>query len=144
MRTRSPALVAAVLLAGAAATAGAAAGMHGAAAGSAVPGAETKITSAGRSASAASDVSAGSAAAGSPGPDLRRLVGPLFADGSERHHCTAGVVHATTGDLLLVADRPADLVRAYRVDPTTGELTAAAELTVPQPAFVTVIAAPAE
>lgn len=40
------------------------------------------------------------------------------------------------GTFMLVADRPANLVRSYRVDPSTGALSAQAELSVPSPAFI--------
>ena len=47
-----------------------------------------------------------------------------------------------TGSFVLVADRPADLVRSYRVDGVTGALTPLAELTIPQPAFIAVVDLP--
>ena len=40
------------------------------------------------------------------------------------------------GSYVLVADRPADLIRSYRVDGATGALTPLAELRLPQPAFI--------
>lgn len=41
-----------------------------------------------------------------------------------------------TGTFLLVADRPAALVRSYEINHLTGALTALAEISVPEPAFV--------
>jgi 6-phosphogluconolactonase len=41
-----------------------------------------------------------------------------------------------SGSFLLVADRSADLVRAYAVDGADGALSPLAEAHVPQPAFV--------
>lgn len=43
-----------------------------------------------------------------------------------------------TGTILLVADRPGDVVRAYAVDPTDGSLTHLSDTEVAQPAFVEV------
>lgn len=43
---------------------------------------------------------------------------------------------APAGNFLLVADRPADLVRSYEVCPQTGALSAIAQVNVPDPAFV--------
>lgn len=42
------------------------------------------------------------------------------------------------GRLLLVADRPANLLRGYAVDPASGDLTPVVDLAIPQPAFVVV------
>lgn len=41
-----------------------------------------------------------------------------------------------SGSFMLVADRPADLVRSYAVDGADGALSPLAEAHVPQPAFV--------
>lgn len=41
-----------------------------------------------------------------------------------------------TGSFMLVADRPAGLVRSYEVDSETGSLTPLTEIAVPEPAFV--------
>ncbi|MGW2291537.1 lactonase family protein [Streptomyces phaeochromogenes] len=41
-----------------------------------------------------------------------------------------------SGSFMLVADRPADLVRSYAVDETDGALSPLTEVHVPQPAFV--------
>ncbi|MEK8174973.1 beta-propeller fold lactonase family protein [Streptomyces sp. M19] len=41
-----------------------------------------------------------------------------------------------SGTFLLVADRPADLVRSYAVDAAEGTLTPLTEVHVAQPAFV--------
>ena len=43
-----------------------------------------------------------------------------------------------TGGLLLVADRPANLLRGYAVNAASGDLTPVVELALPQPAFVVV------
>lgn len=40
------------------------------------------------------------------------------------------------GSYMIVADRPANLIRSYRVDAETGALTPLAEAEVPQPAFI--------
>lgn len=42
----------------------------------------------------------------------------------------------STGTFLLVADRPADLIRSYAVNPKDGSLTPLTELAIPNPAFV--------
>ena len=42
-----------------------------------------------------------------------------------------------TGEFLVVADRPADLVRTYRADRSTGALEPMSELEVGAPAFIT-------
>ncbi|MFB9955505.1 lactonase family protein [Cellulomonas denverensis] len=49
-----------------------------------------------------------------------------------------------TGTFLLLADRPAGLVRAYAVDPGTGALHPAGQVEVPEAAFVTVIQLPGQ
>jgi len=49
---------------------------------------------------------------------------------------------APDGSFVLVADRPADLVRSYAVCVTTGALTPIAEVAVPDPAFVTFVELP--
>ncbi|MCM0614983.1 lactonase family protein [Paenarthrobacter sp. TYUT067] len=41
-----------------------------------------------------------------------------------------------TGSFLLVADRPAALVRSYAIDNETGALTPLTEISIPEPAFV--------
>ncbi|GAA4156100.1 lactonase family protein [Leifsonia shinshuensis] len=41
-----------------------------------------------------------------------------------------------SADTVLIADRPAGLIRAYRVDRTTGALTELSELSLPDPAFI--------
>ncbi|WP_316677818.1 lactonase family protein [uncultured Tolumonas sp.] len=41
-----------------------------------------------------------------------------------------------SGDYLLLADRPANLVKCYSVDPETGALSFISSVDVPQPAFV--------
>jgi 6-phosphogluconolactonase len=41
-----------------------------------------------------------------------------------------------SGSFLLVPDRPADIVRAYAVDPDDGSLKAMAELPVENPVFI--------
>lgn len=41
-----------------------------------------------------------------------------------------------SGAFLLVADRPADLVRSYAVDPADGALTALTDIRIPQPACI--------
>jgi len=46
------------------------------------------------------------------------------------------------GSLLLLADRPANLVRGYAVDATDGSLTQVTELAVAQPAFVLIAELP--
>lgn len=46
------------------------------------------------------------------------------------------------GNFVLVADRPADLVRSYAVCVTTGALTPIAEVAVPDPAFVAFVELP--
>lgn len=44
----------------------------------------------------------------------------------------------STGTFLLVADRPADLIRSYAVNSNDGSLTPLTELTIPNPAFVAI------
>lgn len=43
----------------------------------------------------------------------------------------------SAGTFLLVADRPADLIRSYTVNPDNGNLTPLTEIPIPNPAFVT-------
>lgn len=47
---------------------------------------------------------------------------------------------APDGSFVLVADRPAHMVRAYGVDPATGALYLIGETRVPDPAFITIVA----
>ncbi|WP_343227978.1 lactonase family protein [Stakelama flava] len=46
---------------------------------------------------------------------------------------------ASDGSFLLVADRPADLVRSYSVNPDTGALTWLTQTSVPDPAFIALV-----
>ena len=47
-----------------------------------------------------------------------------------------------TGSFILLADRPANVVRSYGIDPETGGLTELADVEVPEPAFVEFVELP--
>ena len=49
---------------------------------------------------------------------------------------TRAMTLSPSGAFLLVPDRPADIVRAYAVDPDDGSLKAVAELPVENPVFI--------
>ena len=79
-----------------------------------------------------------------PGADLRCLVFAavlLYAVGlaASLHPGLAARSLAIdpTGSFLLVADRPANLVRSYAIDRGTGELAPLTDVPIGQPAFVT-------
>ena len=47
-----------------------------------------------------------------------------------------------TGRFVLVADRPANLVRSYAVDPTTGALKHLTDAPVADPAYIEIVELP--
>ncbi|MEZ5721831.1 MAG: beta-propeller fold lactonase family protein [Paracoccaceae bacterium] len=67
----------------------------------------------------------------------------------EGHVCVAASIHpglaarnfmfATSGRFLLFADRPADCIRIYAVDPETGTPTEVGQAPVSQPAYVAIV-----
>lgn len=67
---------------------------------------------------------------------MQRLGGITLAPSIHPGLAARSFTFYPTGAFLLVADRPAHLVRSYAVCPKTGALTWLAQLPVPDPAFV--------
>ncbi|MFK0092317.1 lactonase family protein [Pseudomonas sp. NPDC090592] len=67
---------------------------------------------------------------------LKRLGAVQLAKSLHPGVAARSFTFAPQGTFMLVADRPAGLLRAYQVDPDDGSLRACGQVSIPEPAFV--------